>query len=294
MIRLLILACALIPASASAGTGSRALPSVSPDGNWIAFVSDSDSANRVYVVGSGGEGARRIPTRGQSVRWFGMRSLAITGTDADSNKVFSARLDGSSAILASPPVHGRNPRVSPDGKHVLYSTGPWSSTALVVASTVERGEMKENNTRIVAGGRASAWNGEWSPDGKQIAYTYGDSTRVLQVHVVNADGSGDHAVTHLSAKQGSAQMPAWSPDGKKLAFQVNQHAVRTAHIWIVDLSSGEAHPIASHADGILDEAPSWFPDGKRLAFQSTRSGFMEIWTMGVDGSHPAQVTGEPD
>ena len=287
MTRATCLACVLVMMSASAWAASPArstLPSVAPDGSSIAFISDRDTTNEVYVIGASGEGERRIPARGQSARWQG-KTLWVTGTDADTGLVFAAPMRNGRTTLVTK-VRGRSPRLSPDGKHVLYSTGSWTSTALMVAEA-----PGGTNARAVAGGRSTAWNGAWSPDGKRIAYTYGDSTRVLQVHVVNADGSGDHALTHMSADQGSAQMPAWSPDGTEIAFQVNQHATKTAHVWMVDLRSGEAHEIASHADGILDEAPAWFPDGKQLAFQSTRSGSMQIWKMRADGSDPVQVTG---
>src|SRR5215831_9540183 len=276
----------LVCVSAEAAPAARnGLPCVSPDGAMIAFLSDRDTTNEVWVIGTNGKNERRVPFRGQSLGWFGNDALWVTGTDADSGLVRAIRLQqGPSSVVAR--VHGRNPVMAPQGKRVLYLSGPWTSTAILVAETPDGA-----HARAIAGGRTTAWNGAWAPDGNKIAYTYGDSSRVLQVHVVNANGAKDHAVTHMSAQEGSAQMPSWSPDGKKLAFQVSQHKTKTGHIWIVDLTTGETQKLAPHADGILDEVPSWFPDGKRLTFQSTRSGTMEIWTMGVDGSGLVQVTG---
>jgi TolB protein len=163
--------------------------------------------------------------------------------------------------------------------------GPWTSTAIVVA------KADGSDPRIVAGGRTTAWNPAWSPDSKRIAYTYGDSSRVLRVHLVDADGTGDRAVTHVAGEEGSAQVPAWSFDGQRLAIQVSNSRSHSGHIWIVDLEAGGAQKLAVHATPYLDEAPAWFPDGKHIAFQSNRSGRMEIWVMKDDGSGPLQVTG---
>ena len=51
----------------------------------------------------------------------------------------------------------------------------------------------------------------WSPDNVHIAYVRG-----VDVHVVNADGTGDVILTPGST-YGAAQ-PVWSPDGTRLAY----------------------------------------------------------------------------
>jgi TolB protein len=41
-----------------------------------------------------------------------------------------------------------------------------------------------------------------------------------------------------------------------------------------------------------DGWPAWSPDGRRLAFVSERSGGLEVYVMGADGSRPALVTAD--
>src|SRR2546425_3784295 len=108
---------------------------------------------------------------------------------------------------------------------------------------------------------------------------------------MNADASARRQVTHISAEEGDAQWPVWSPDGRRLAIQVNRLQNKSAHIWIVDVATGEAHKLAAHTEAYLDETPSWFPNGKRIAFQSNRTGKMEVWIMNADGLGAKQVTG---
>ncbi len=261
------------------------MPSVSPDGSRIVFLSDRQGANGVFLIGAEGGDERQI-TDGpvQRARWAADgREIILAGDGADSGRVFAVTTDsGNRRIVAT--VAGRSPVLSPDGTLVAYLVGPWTSTAIVVA------KADGSDPRIVAGGRATAWNPAWSPDSKRIAYTYGDSSRVLQVHLVNADGTGDRAVTHVAGEEGSAQVPAWSFDGQRLAVQLSNGRSRSGHIWIVDLKTGHAQKLAPHAEPYLDEAPAWFPNGARIAFQSNHSGRMEIWVMKDDGSEQRQLT----
>jgi TolB protein len=269
-------------------SASNSLPSISPDGAHILFLSDRDSTNSVFVIAADGGGERQVTHGGAGrARWSADgREIEFAGEGPDTGRVFAIAAEGGKRRVVATVV-GRSPVLSPDGKLVAYLVGPWTSTAIAVASAAGSG------AKVIAGGRTTAWNPAWSPDGKRIAYTYGDSSRVLQVHLVNADGTGDRAVTHVAVEEGSAQVPSWSPDGRRLAIQVSNGRSHSAHIWIVDLETGAAQQLGIHAEPYLDEAPTWFPDGKHIAFQSNRSGRMEIWVMKDDGTVPLQVTGAP-
>ena len=285
--RCLVLAAAsAAPARVAAQSVEKGHPSVSPDGRRIAYVETRGGHGRLFVIGVDGGNAHELslPDVDRSPQWSRAGELVFTGEGADSGKILSASVDGGAPRVRAM-VPGRTQSLSPDGSRVLYLVGPWTSTALVVADT------DGAHPRTLAGGRATAWNGTWSPDGMRVAYTYGDSTRLLQVHVMNSDGTGDRAVTHATAVEGSAQLPAWSPEGGRLAVQVNDLPRHSSEIWIVDVASGEVRRPAPHAAAYLDETPSWFPDGTRLAFQSNRSGTMEVWVMDADGSSPVQLTG---
>ncbi|NCY17531.1 MAG: hypothetical protein EBX39_12395, partial [Actinobacteria bacterium] len=44
------------------------------------------------------------------------------------------------------------------------------------------------------------------------------------------------------------------------------------------------------SDTTWDGTPSFSPDGSRILFSSDRSGHRQLWTMGLDGSSPQQLT----
>ncbi len=284
----LLASFAALPARAADPLLRNTLPAVSPDGQHIAFVTNRDSVDAVWVVDVSGANARRLTPEGFAAGFPSWSpdgaAVRVSGAGADSGSIFLVPLgNGVSRRVARVP--GRSPRLSPDGKRVAWLNGSWTSTSLSV------GEPTGAHATRVAGGATTAWNPAWSPDGKRLAYTYGDSSRVLQVHVVKNNGKDDRAVTASTRDVGSAQLPAWSPDGKRIAYQVGLRAPRTSHVWVADADGGNATKLAPHDTPYLDEAPAWFPDGKRIAFQSDRTGAMEIWVMNADGTEARQVTG---
>ncbi|MFI5207077.1 MAG: hypothetical protein ACHQX4_03575 [Gemmatimonadales bacterium] len=267
-------------------TTSNGIPAVSPDGSLIAFLSDRDGTENLYVIGADGTGERQLTHTGAGLpRWSREGRIRFAGQGPDSGTVFVISPDGGTPTAVAN-LAGRNPVLSPDGGQAAFLTGPWTSTVTAVANA-DGTAIRE----LAGGGHTTAWNSAWSPDGRRIAYTFGDSTRVLQVHIVNVDGTFDHALTHMPPEEGSAQMPAWSFDGQRLAVQVSNGPSHRGHIWIVDAATGEARKLAAHTEPYLDEVPAWFPDGGRIAFQSNRSGKMEVWVMNADGSGARQVTG---
>ena len=263
-------------------------PAVSPDGSRIAFLSDRDGSTDIYVIGGDGKGERRLTRTSETESqpaWSGDgKSIWFTVFVSGSSRIYAIPSGGGETNAKQVgSVPGRVLRLSPDGKRVLYWTGTWTSMKLFVS------DLDGSGARQLTDGSGVVWGARWSPDGKRIAFGDKDSAGVLQVYVMNAEGSGRRQVTRFPQAEGSAQMPSWSPDGRKLAVQSGAKGV-PARVWIVDVSTGTAQKLGAHTEKYVDEVPAWFPDGKHIAFQSDRTGAMEIWVMGSDGSAPRQVT----
>ncbi len=276
-----------LAATAQQSAINSGLPVVSPDGHRIAFVSNKNGTDDLYVINADGSKELQLTHTAYHESISGWtrdgKQLIFSILINNTSSIFTIDSEGKNQQLIGT-VPGRSPVISPDGKQVIYATGSWTEMALFV-STLDGKEQRQLND-----GKSIAWNVHWAPDGKRFAFT-GRGEKEIAVFVANADGSDKRQLSRVPMEEGAAQWPVWSNDGKRLAIQVSSRSHKeSAHIWLVDVASGESHKLAEHAEDYLDETPFWFPDGKRLAFQSNRSGRMEVWIMNADGTEPRQVT----
>jgi Tol biopolymer transport system component len=123
----------------------------------------------------------------------------------------------------------KHPRVSPDGRSVLFTMGhlPMESIAVCSLASLAAGRPQP---KILAEGKlvpAQYHLGHsypaWSPDGKRIAFCQSHCSMNMNftsnLWVAHADGSGARQITRLQLNQAAAY-PTWSPDGKRIAAQV--------------------------------------------------------------------------
>ena len=123
----------------------------------------------------------------------------------------------------------------------------------------------------------------WAPDGTKLAFMSRPSTGAFDIHVMNADGSGNTNVTASPAEDGG---PAWSPDGSRIAFYSSRDGNHEIYVMNVD-GSGVSRLTTSAGE---DVHPAWSPDGSKIAFLSTRTGNQEIFVMNADGSGAVNIT----
>ncbi len=278
--------------SAASGQASRqpplhgGAPAVSPDGTKIAFLSDRGGADDIFLIGADGTGEVQLtktPEAESQPEWSADGSrLFYSVYDDGASRIYSMALDDRSPKQIGT-VPGRAMRVSRDGKRVLYWTGSWTAMKLFESG------LDKSAPRQLTDGSGVVWGGRWSPDGKRIAFGSKEADGVIHIYAIDADGSGRQRLTRLEPSGMAEQMPAWSPDGSMLAVQANVSR-EPAHIWVVDLKTGAGRRLGAHTEPYNDEVPAWFPDGRRIAFQSDRTGVVEVWSMGADGSDQRQVT----
>jgi Tol biopolymer transport system component len=289
----LALICSALTASASAQSPPAiihaGLPLVSPSSPRILFQSNRTGKNQLWLINADGTGERQLTNRNADVshaQWArNGKSILYSVMTGDSSRLYEMWPDTTLPERLVGSFPGRAPELSPSRSQILYASGPYSSSRLVMTDSLGGG------ARQVTGDAWNVWSGVWSPDARQIAYTASNKSGI-SVWVMNADGSQARQLTHLTPQEGRAQMPAWSPDSHHLAFQANASSPRgKSTIWVVEVATGAAREVLPHTSAYTDETPSWFSDSNKVAFQSNRSGRTEVWTINTDGTDLFQVTG---
>ena len=128
----------------------------------------------------------------------------------------------------------------------------------------------------------------WSPDGRRIAFDRKSVGQDAEIVLMNADGSGPHALTDNSFDIDDIH-PTWSPDGRRIAFQENSAGDDEVYV-MYDDGTGRVNLTNRHDAN--DAQPDWSPNlsNATIAFVSDRNGDFEIYEMREDGSSQTPIT----
>ncbi|GAB4519986.1 MAG: hypothetical protein Tsb0010_04280 [Parvularculaceae bacterium] len=203
-------------------------PDLSPDGRYVVFQSDRDGAQDDLLI------------------W-----------DVEAREL--------RPLTASPGHHEKFPTWSSDGEWIAFQRSETGEFWDIYKIRPDGTDL----TPVIAT-PANALNPDFSPDGRRIAYVAKVDGK-MQVHVANADGSHARALTVGSSMWNTAEdynyahLPNWSPDGKTIAYATGSTANDTAHLWTVDVETGETKPLLI-IPGVKTMGPSYSPSGNRIAF----------------------------
>ena len=118
----------------------------------------------------------------------------------------------------------------------------------------------------------------------QIVFARGDvvGNDFFGISVINADRTGEKALTHLFDVN-----PSWSPNGEEIIFSRSEDN-RPLQIYVMDSRGNNVRPLSG--DYFNDKNPAWSPDGRRIAFIHSRAlGQPAIYTMDANGENRVRL-----
>jgi Tol biopolymer transport system component len=176
---------------------------------------------------------------------------------------------------------------SPDGRELVYS----------MRGLLWRQRVGSKEARQVTDGPDYAYQPDWSPDGRFLAYVAYTGSAIDLRLLDLASGASLSVVA-----DGSVNLePRWSPDGRRLAFVSTAYQGRF-HVFAVDVAEGRlGKPVQLTEDrdsklpryyySVFDQylSPTWSPDGRELILVSNRGhvwGSGTLWRMAAEPGAP--------
>ncbi|MBI3209937.1 MAG: PD40 domain-containing protein [Candidatus Solibacter usitatus] len=142
-------------------------PRWSPNGKWIAFISDRGGREEIWIAGERGQNAKQLTTedcdKGSFLWSADSKSLLWTGSD---NKLRLLDVDSGKAQIITESNVGTigTPQFSPDGKWISYSKMDATSRSHVYVKPLAGGAEQ----RIEGEGFLMSSGAKWTPDGRKL------------------------------------------------------------------------------------------------------------------------------
>jgi len=179
---------------------------------------------------------------------------------------------------------------SPDGRYLSYGNGETGDLAVRDLATGERRRLTNNPSGMGEFVDSSVF----SPDGKQVAYTWVfSSNSFYELRIIGVDGSNPR-VLYSNRELRYIHASAWSRDGKHILglFVRGDH---THQIVLVSVADGSARVLKTlDWPGPLNMSLS--PDGLYVVYdfpQKEGAPDRDIFLLAVDGSHARPLIEHP-
>lgn len=266
------------PTLFSSTESSSGQPRWSPDGRWIAFISDRSGTRNLYLISA--TGGEAIPlTQGkipmQTFRW-----------SPDSQRIVFVRSEEETAT--NQPMEYRKNRAT-------------NRLWMIHLENTESHPITPKSIHLNGGGDFGSLLEEfdWSPDGRTIVFSYLPGTEIDHLHLDSGLASLDLETGHITTwpkKNSYEARPRFSPDGKWVAYITSDDEATYLYDRYVAIrsSSGDQYQrlAASFNEGPYVVGPTllgWSEDGSQVLFFEPKGTKYHLQALPVDGSSPIEV-----
>jgi Tol biopolymer transport system component len=266
-------------------------PRWSPDSRWIAFVSNHEGGNGIFLVPPLGGRVRRLADTNIPVLEIGtqFQALGPTPWSPDGGTLlFSRRAsDGSYAIWKieldsrqetqltrpEPGVTDLGASWSFDGSRIVFSR---DGKLWLLAPGGDPQPLLEDEP-------VEGWGPTWMPDGDRIVFVSNRSGNEDLWEIDTISGS----FRQITSGPGREGQPAVARD-RRIAFSTWSHQ---QDLYVVTLAERSHERLTSHTG--WNQSARISPDGGRIAYESDRTGDFEIWVLDRATDSEIRLTSDP-
>ena len=262
------------------GEKSSTNPKWSPDGNWIAFLSNrKDNRNQIYLLSLSGGEAEPLTDGKSAVSNFAWspdgRSIAFTMVDAKTEE------------------EEKNDK----GKNDFRWADENIKLARLYVLSIQKDGNGKREPRKLTTANYHVEDFDWSNDGTRIAFGHVKSPvandwPTSDVSIVEvATGK----ISELANSAAAETSPLYSPDGKSIAVLTTDVPVRWAGSGIIQIFS-TAGGAPKNAVGSFDAQPAvagWSADGKRIYFSEAKGTGTQIYSLDVAANRIEEIKTTP-
>ena len=218
-------------------------PRWSPDGRWLAFISERGEKNQIYLAPLAGGEARQLTHETHG-------AMEPAWSPDGTRIAYIARSGEYKESKAKSAAEKAAPRVIRNLRYKLDGVGYFDERRThVFVANVDTGK-----TTQITDGDWFDQNPSWSPDGRTIAFASDRAPerhqRQFRADVWTVAAKGGTA-RRLSRGRGGAMFPLFSPDGRWVAYAGHEHgdagAAKHSHLLIVPATGGARSAIDQRA-----------------------------------------------
>jgi hypothetical protein len=235
-------------------------PSISPDGQWIAFLSTRSlfSTDLYLAEAATGKIVRKLTSNATDPHTTSIQFIHSAGAwDSASRQIAVGTVASGRAALA------------------IFDAQKGSRTRAITVPEVDE-----------------ILNPTWSPDGKAIAFT-GMQRGLTDLFIYDLSANSLRRLTNDAFAE---LQPAWSPDGSRIAFATDRlnSDLKTLEfgpyrLAVINPATGAVEAVQGF-EGAKHLNPQWSPDSQALYFVSDRGGVSNVYRVGLGAQASTGMT----